>query len=63
MENKRSRQSRRVESLSMDREENTSETSFVQGNATLINAPQFVDITFDGNLGSELTEPTEINKK
>ena len=36
MGNKRNRRSRRVESQSSDRDENTSETSFTQGNATLV---------------------------
>ena len=36
MGNKRNRRSRRIESQSSDRDENTSETSFTQGNATLV---------------------------
>ena len=36
MGNKRNRSSRRVESQSSDRDENTSETSFTQSNATLV---------------------------
>ena len=36
MGNKRKRRSRRVESQSSDRDANTSETSFTQGNATLV---------------------------
>ena len=36
MGNERNRSSKRVESQSSDREENTSETSFTQGNATLV---------------------------
>ena len=36
MGKKRNRRSRRVESQSSDRDENTSETSFTQGNETLV---------------------------
>ena len=36
MGNKRNRRSRRVESQSSDRDENTSETSFTRGNASLV---------------------------
>ena len=58
--NKRNRRSRRVESQSSDRDENTSETSFTQGNATLVEVSKNVNI-FDRNLGSELTEASQIS--
>ena len=54
--NKRNRRSRRVESQSSDRDENTSETSFTQGNASLVDVSENVNNIFDRNLGSELTE-------
>ena len=52
MGNKRHRRSRRIESQSTDREENTSETSFAQGNATLVDVSENVNNIFDSNLGS-----------
>ena len=60
MGNQRNRRSRRVESQWPDREEHTSETSFVQGDATLSNVSENVDNFFDRNLGSELTELSQI---
>ena len=60
--NKRNRRSRRVESQSSDRDKNTSETSFTQGNATLVEVSKNVNI-FDRNLGSELTEPSQISNE
>ena len=61
MGNKRNRRSRRVESKSTDREENTSETSLTQGIATLVDVSEKVDNILDRNLGSELTEPSQIS--
>ena len=61
MGNKRNRRSRRVESQSTDREEYTSETSFTQGIATLVDVSEKVDNILDRNLGSELTEPSQIS--
>ena len=63
MGNKRNRRSRRIESQSSDREENTSETSFTQGNATLVDVSENVNNIFDRNLGSELTEPSQISNE
>ena len=60
--NKRNRHSRRVGSQSSDRDENTSETSFTQGNGTLVEVSENVN-TFDRNLGSELTEPSQISNE
>ena len=54
------RHSRRVESQSSDREKNTSETSFTQGDVTLVNVSENVNNIFDRNLGSKLTEPSQI---
>ena len=61
MGNKRNRRSRRVEYQSSDNDENTSETSFTQGNVTLIDVSENVNNIFDRNLGSELTEPSQIS--
>ena len=61
MRNKRNRRSRRVESQSSDRDENTSETSFTQGNATLVDVSDNVNKIFDRNLGSELTDSSQIS--
>ena len=61
--NKRNRRSRRVESQSSDRDENTSETSFTQGNATLVDVSENVNNIFDRNLRSELTEPSQISNE
>ena len=63
MGNKRNRRSRRVESQSSDREENISEASFTQGNATLVDVAGNVNNIFDRNLGSELTEPSQISNE
>ena len=60
MGNKRDRRSRRVESQSSDKEENTSKTSFTQGNWTLINVSENVDNISDRNFGNESTEFSEI---
>ena len=53
MGNKRNRRSRRVESQSSDRDENTSETSSTQGNATLVGVSENVNNILDRNLGSD----------
>ena len=63
MGNKRNRRSRRVESQSSDRDENTSETSFTQGDATLVGVSENVNKILDRNLGSELTEPSQISNE
>ena len=63
MGNKINRRSRRVESQSSDRDENTSETSFTQGNATSVDVSENVNNIFDGNSGSELTERSQISKE
>ena len=63
MGNKRNRRSRRVESQSSDRDENTSETSFAQGNGTLVGVSENVNNVLDRNLGSELTEPSLISNE
>ena len=63
MRNKRNRRSKRVESQSLDRYENTSETSFTQGNATLVDVSENVNNIFDRNLDSELTEPSQISNE
>ena len=60
MGNKRNRRSRKVESQSSDRDENTSETRFTQSNATLVDVSENVNNIFDRKLGSELTEPSQI---
>ena len=57
MGNRRNRRTRRTESQSPDKDENTSETSLLQGNATLTNVSENVNNIFDRNLGSELTDP------
>ena len=61
MGNKRNTRSRRVESHSQDRDENTSETSFTQGNAASVDVSENVDNILDRNLGSKLTEPSQIS--
>ena len=63
MGSKRNRRTRRNVSLSPERDENMSETSLLQGNATLTNVSENVNNVFDRNLGSELTEPSQISKK
>ena len=62
MRNK-NRRSRRVESQPSDKDKNTSETSFTQGNATSVDVSENVNNIFDRNLGSELTEPSQINNE
>ena len=61
MGNKRNRHSRKVKSQSSDRDEDASETSFTQGNATFVDVSENVNDIFDRNLGSELTEPSQIS--
>ena len=63
MGNRRNRRTRKATSQSSDREENASETSFVQGNATLINVSGNANEVFDRNLGSELTEPSQVSNE
>ena len=48
---------------SPERDENMSETSLLQGNATLTNVSENVNNAFDRNLGSELTEPSQISNE
>ena len=52
MGNQRNIRSRRIESQSSDRDEYASETSFTQGNATLVDVSENVKNIFDRNLGS-----------
>ena len=40
-----------------------SETSLLQGNATLTNVSESVNNVFDMNLGNELTEPSQISNE
>ena len=61
MVNRENRRTRRNESQSPERDKNMSETSLLQGNATLINVSKNVNNVFDRNLGSELTEPSQIS--
>ena len=61
--NKRNRRSRRIESQSSDRDKISSETSFTQGNATLVGVSENDITTLDRNLGSELTEPSQISNE
>ena len=63
MGNKRNERSRRKESQSSDRDENIPDTSLTQGNATLINVSENVNNILDRNLGSEITEPSQISKE
>ena len=60
---KRNRHSRRVESQSSDRDGNTSETNFTQGNAILVDYFEKFNNIFDRNLGSQLTEPSQISNE
>ena len=55
--------SRREESQSSDRHQNTSETSFTQGIVTLVDVSEKFNNIFDRNLASELTEPSQISKE
>ena len=63
MKNRRNRRTRRTGSQSPDRDENISETSFTQGNAILTNVSENVNQIFDRNLGSEITEPSQISNE
>ena len=63
MGNKRNRRLGKAESQYPDVEGNLSETSIVQGNATLTNVYENADGVFDRNLGSEVTEPSQINNE
>ena len=63
MGNKRNIQPRRLESQSSDRDKNVSETSFTEGNSTLVDVSENVNNIFDRNLGSELTEPSQISNE
>ena len=63
MGNRRNRRTKRAESQSPDRDENTSETSFTRGNSTLTNVSENVNNVFDRNLGSEITEPSQISNQ
>ena len=63
MGNRRNRRTRRNESQSPERDENMSETSLLQDNATLTNVSEIVNNVFDRNLGSELTEPSQISNE
>ena len=61
MGNKRNRRSRRIESQSSDRDENTPDTSLTQGNATLIKVSENCNNILDRNLISEITKPSRIS--
>ena len=51
-------------SLNLQTEEkNFSETSIVQGNATLANVSENADIVFDRNLGSEQAAPSLVSNE
>ena len=63
MGNKRSRRSKRTESQSSDRDENTSETSFTQGNATLVSVSENAGHIFDRNLDFELTALSQVSNE
>ena len=63
MENRRNRRTRRTESQSSDRDQNASKTSLLQGNATLTNVSENNNNIFDRNLGSELTDPSQISNE
>ena len=63
MGNRRNRRTRRNESQSPERDENMSKTSLLLGNATLTNVSENVNNVFDRNLGSELTEPSQISNE
>ena len=49
--------------MSSEGDENISETSFTQGNATLVDVSENVNNIFDRNLGSELTEPSQTSNE
>ena len=55
------RRTRKTESQSPDRNKNTSETSLLQGDATSTNVSENVNNICDRNLGSELTDPSQIS--
>ena len=63
MGNKRNRRSRKVESQSSDTDESTSETSFTQGNVTLVVVFENIKDIFDRNSGSDLTEPSQTSNE
>ena len=63
MGNKRNRRSKRIETQSSDRDNTKSETSFTQGNATLVDGSGIGNSVFDRKLGSELTEPSHISNE
>ena len=63
MGNRRNRRTMRNESQSPERDENMSETSLLQANATSTNVSENVNNVFDRNLGSELTEPSQISNE
>ena len=63
MGNKRNRRSRRVETQSSYRDENTSGTSFTQGKATLVGVSENVNNISDKNLGSELTKLSQTSNE
>ena len=63
IENKRNKQSTKVESQSPNREDNTSETSFVQCNTTLLNLSENGTNKFDRNFRNELTESSQIGNE
>ena len=60
MGNKRNKRSRQIESQSFDRDDNTPDKRLTQGNATLINVSENANNILDRNLGSEITEPSQI---
>ena len=63
MGKRRKRRTRRNESQSPEGDENMSETSLLQGNATLTNVSENVNNVFDRNLGSEVTEPSQVSNE
>ena len=63
MGNRKNRRTRRTEPQSPNKDENMPETSLLQGNATLTNVSENVNNVFDRNLGSELTEPSQISNE
>ena len=60
---KRKRRSRREESQSSDRDENTPETTLTQDIATLVDVSEIVHNIFDRNSCSEPTEPSETGNE
>ena len=63
MVKRKNRRTGRNESQSPERDENMSETSLLEGNATLTKDSENVNNVFDWNLGSELTEPSQISNE